>query len=207
VSSNGNICCTRFAHYVLGCRTVVGIHGKVVKKNGRNLFSRLIHARNDKVIIVAWKLDIMRVFQVSNVRSTSSVRLSLTASFQTELALSTHTIVSDMHQNILKGSEGANDRNLSVSNVSSSAHHRISSDNQLGSDLISDLEFNETAILRLCVGYLGESPPSPPRACFGRDELIEEIVGLAENLTRRSHWCWRDRQDVHHSDRPPPRSH
>jgi tetratricopeptide (TPR) repeat protein len=29
---------------------------------------------------------------------------------------------------------------------------------------------------------LGESPPPPPRACFGRDDLIEEIVGLAENL-------------------------
>ena len=30
---------------------------------------------------------------------------------------------------------------------------------------------------------LGESPPPAPRACFGRDELIEEIVGLIENLT------------------------
>ena len=30
---------------------------------------------------------------------------------------------------------------------------------------------------------LGESPPLVPRACFGRDELIEKIVGLAENLT------------------------
>ena len=29
----------------------------------------------------------------------------------------------------------------------------------------------------------GESPPQPPRACFGRDELIERIVSLAENLT------------------------
>jgi len=29
----------------------------------------------------------------------------------------------------------------------------------------------------------GESPPPPPRACFGRDELIERIVGLAETLT------------------------
>jgi len=29
---------------------------------------------------------------------------------------------------------------------------------------------------------LGESPPSPPRVFFGRDGLIEEIVGLAENL-------------------------
>ena len=29
----------------------------------------------------------------------------------------------------------------------------------------------------------GESPPPPPRTCFGRDELVEEIVGLAKNLT------------------------
>ena len=30
---------------------------------------------------------------------------------------------------------------------------------------------------------LGESPPPPPRACFGRKELIEQIVGLVEELT------------------------
>ena len=29
----------------------------------------------------------------------------------------------------------------------------------------------------------GELPPPLPRVCFGRDELIEEIVGLAENRT------------------------
>ena len=29
---------------------------------------------------------------------------------------------------------------------------------------------------------LGESPPPPPGACFGRDELIEEIVSFSENL-------------------------
>ena len=29
----------------------------------------------------------------------------------------------------------------------------------------------------------GESPPPAPRACFGRDELVEKIVGLAESLT------------------------
>jgi len=29
----------------------------------------------------------------------------------------------------------------------------------------------------------GEPPPPAPRACFGRGELIDEIVGLAENLT------------------------
>jgi tetratricopeptide (TPR) repeat protein len=29
---------------------------------------------------------------------------------------------------------------------------------------------------------LGELPPPAPRDCFGRDELIEEVIGLAENL-------------------------
>ncbi|KAF9787347.1 P-loop containing nucleoside triphosphate hydrolase protein, partial [Thelephora terrestris] len=33
------------------------------------------------------------------------------------------------------------------------------------------------------VSMLGESPPPPPRACFGRDELIEKVVGLVESLT------------------------
>jgi predicted ATPase len=28
----------------------------------------------------------------------------------------------------------------------------------------------------------GESPPPPPRACFGRNELIEKVVGFAETL-------------------------
>jgi tetratricopeptide (TPR) repeat protein len=30
---------------------------------------------------------------------------------------------------------------------------------------------------------LGEAPPPAPRACFGRNDLIEKIVGLVENLT------------------------
>jgi len=35
----------------------------------------------------------------------------------------------------------------------------------------------------LASGPPGESPPPAPRACFGRGELIEGIVGFAENLT------------------------
>ena len=29
----------------------------------------------------------------------------------------------------------------------------------------------------------GELPPPPPRACFGRDELVDKMIGLAGNLT------------------------
>jgi len=41
----------------------------------------------------------------------------------------------------------------------------------------------KSTISRLRSTPLGESPPPPPRACFGRDELIEDLVGLAKNLT------------------------
>ena len=37
-------------------------------------------------------------------------------------------------------------------------------------------------ILRFHSRPTGESPPPPPRACFGREELIEEAVELAKNL-------------------------
>ena len=36
--------------------------------------------------------------------------------------------------------------------------------------------------LRLHSTSLGEFPPPAPRACFGRDDLIEKLVGFAENL-------------------------
>jgi tetratricopeptide (TPR) repeat protein len=39
-----------------------------------------------------------------------------------------------------------------------------------------------SAILRFHSVPLGELPPPAPRDCFGRDELIEKVVGFAENL-------------------------
>ena len=42
--------------------------------------------------------------------------------------------------------------------------------------------WRSTQDLTLETRILGELPPPPPRACFGRDELIEKIVGLVEDL-------------------------
>ena len=36
--------------------------------------------------------------------------------------------------------------------------------------------------LLLSSAFVGESPPPPPRACFGRDELVRKVVSLAGNL-------------------------
>jgi tetratricopeptide (TPR) repeat protein len=40
----------------------------------------------------------------------------------------------------------------------------------------------EPVVLGVHSSPLGESPPPPPRHCFGRDDLIREVVRLAENL-------------------------
>ena len=39
-----------------------------------------------------------------------------------------------------------------------------------------------STFLHFCSVSLGELPPPAPRDCFGRNELIEKVIGLAENL-------------------------
>ena len=84
----------------LNHRTVEEIHGKVTEKSGRNPLSRLVHAKNDKETISAWKLDLNRILHVFNVRSLVFTRISLIVSFQTELAVNTHVTVSDMRHDM-----------------------------------------------------------------------------------------------------------
>jgi tetratricopeptide (TPR) repeat protein len=53
----------------------------------------------------------------------------------------------------------------------------------LGRNQVSSFDYRGIQYLTFASRVLGELPPPPPRACFGRGELIEEIVGLAEKLT------------------------
>ena len=59
----------------------------------------------------------------------------------------------------------------------------MAADRCLDSHQVSNLNYQWIHHLIFASSTLGESPPPAPRACFGRDELIERIVGLAENLT------------------------
>ena len=54
---------------------------------------------------------------------------------------------------------------------------------RLDSNQVRNLNCRWTHHLTFKSRILGESPPPPPRTFFGRDELIEEIVDLAENFT------------------------
>ena len=51
-----------------------------------------------------------------------------------------------------------------------------------GSSGVSDLNYPRIQYLILESNSPGESPPPPPRTLFGRDELVEEIVGLVDSL-------------------------
>jgi hypothetical protein len=42
---------------------------KVVKQGNRNFVSRILHSKNDKDKIAAWRYDLVRVLHVFNVRS------------------------------------------------------------------------------------------------------------------------------------------
>jgi len=53
----------------------------------------------------------------------------------------------------------------------------------LDSNQVSNLNCQRIHHLIFTSRTLGESPPPAPRACFGRGELIEKVVGLAEDLT------------------------
>lgn len=105
----------RFIYHALNRRTILEIEENVVEKGRRKLLSRLVHARNDKEVMAAWRSDLNRVLHIFNVRSASFVRQSLTVLFQTEMAINTHMMVSDLHRNASTSQEGTDDQRPLVS--------------------------------------------------------------------------------------------
>jgi len=53
----------------------------------------------------------------------------------------------------------------------------------LDSSQVSDIDYQWIRQLTFVCSISGELPPPRPRACFGRDQLIEKIVHLTVNLT------------------------
>jgi tetratricopeptide (TPR) repeat protein len=93
----------------------------------------------------------------------------------------THAMVSDLHRSTLTVQGGTNGQHRSVSVAP--IYLRQNTHNPLDSTQVSDPKYHVVCSLTLTSRILpGESPPPPP-ACFGRDELIEKVVGLAENST------------------------
>ena len=95
--------------------TVADIQKKIVDRGGRRAVSRVMNAKSDKDAIAAWRQDLNRILHIFNVRSVDSSWHSPMASLQTELAISTHMLVADMHRNALKDQDDTAGRRQSVS--------------------------------------------------------------------------------------------
>ena len=98
------------------------------------------------------------------------------------MASDTRTMVLDIHRSVVTGQGACNGQQHSVSTIFSNSQHS-NSHHPLDSTQVSDLEYHGVHNLT-CTSSApsGELPPPPPSACFGRDELIENVVGLAENF-------------------------
>jgi hypothetical protein len=90
-------------------------------------------------------------------------------------------MVSDIHHIMVKSQEGVDNTNASVSIAY--VHHRTNAHRCLDSNQVSDLDYRWTQQLIFTSSVPGESPPPPPGVFFGRDDLIEKIVGFAGRLT------------------------
>ena len=101
------------------------IQENVIEKGGRNVLSRLAHAKNDKETIATWKLDLNRILHVFNVSFVIPAWPSPTVHSQTELVINTHNMVSDMRRDALKAQEGNNNQHGSVSDICTPFHHRM----------------------------------------------------------------------------------
>ncbi|KAF9792146.1 hypothetical protein BJ322DRAFT_16655 [Thelephora terrestris] len=132
--------------------TVAEIEWNVKKQSKRNLASRLFHAKNDKDKIAGWVSDLNKILQI----------------FRTELAIDTNVTASGTHKIV-----------SDTQNVVSKSHNLLSDIHQT---MVKQQEVSDGQDPPAHTSVRGESLPRPPRACFGRDELIEKVVGLAESL-------------------------
>lgn len=107
-------------------RTVTEIQKKVFKQRGRSAVSRLVHAKNDKETIAAWRSDLNRVLHVFTVRSpVACIWVPLTVPFQAELVMSTHMVVSDLHRKMVPGQEGTDARHPVSATLRKSTTERL----------------------------------------------------------------------------------
>jgi len=103
---------------------------------------------------------------VSGVRDTVTNMHTVVSEVQRDVAAARAT-VSDIRRDMLRSREGSGDQCRLVNGTQTRSAFSTTN----GSNILS------------AFSSPGESPPPAPRVCFGREELVEEIVGLAESFT------------------------
>jgi hypothetical protein len=137
-------------------------------------------------MFAAWKSDLNRILRVFTVCSSSILSsISQPQLFQTELAIAacTHSVAVSRELPLPPPLDF-----LGLDDLATEPRDMFYSRHKYGkrSDLVARSAVRNTfgpTVLRSYSVIVGELPPPPPRACFGRDRLIEKIVNLAESFT------------------------
>jgi hypothetical protein len=95
---------------------VAEIQGKVIKQSERHSVSRLLHAKNDKEKIAAWKSDLTRILHIFSVCSVTSLPTLLTFRPQTELAINAHVVFSDIRRDVTNTRDMVSDIHHTIAN-------------------------------------------------------------------------------------------
>ena len=97
--------------------------------------------------------------------------------------MNTHTIVANIQQDMSRIREDAGGLDLAVCDMRMFQHFKIHTNRIVDTEQVRNLNNQETRHLTFVSSMPGELPPPPPRNFFGRDELTEKVVHLAERLT------------------------
>ena len=108
---------------------VADIQRRVTNQSQRGWASRFLHVKNDKERIASWKTELNKILHVFQVRPVASSPTLLIASFQTELAINTHVVLSDTQNTVVDTRNTVNKTHHIVSDI-----HRAVMKNQEGSD-------------------------------------------------------------------------
>ena len=118
------------------------IQKNIIKQGKRNGVSRMFHAKNDKETIAAWRSDLNRILHIFNVRSAAPARPPLTVHFQTELAINTNMVVSDVRHDVLTTRTVVSDVHHDITNI-----HTVVSDAQtIVADVRHDVANTHTVV-------------------------------------------------------------
>ena len=103
--------------------------------------------------------------------------------FQTELTMNTHVMIADIHQGALGIRGGADSQNQAVCDARVCQRFSIHINYYPDPEQVSNFDCRRIWHLTFVSSVHGKLLPLPPRVIFGRDELVEKIVRLLENLT------------------------
>ena len=151
------------------------IQEKITEKGRRNWLSRVIHAKSDKDAVAAWKLDLNRILHIFNVRFITNLWSSLTVHFQTQLAINTNVVISDVRRDV-----------QNTQTIVSCVHHNATNIHTVVSNIHNDVANTQTVVSDVHQGVVNTQAivSDIHRAVVkGRDEADNKHLSVSVTCT------------------------